>query len=280
MAIYCDFARPTSSATDDTLGTSVNLTLNGKARKVFLVGATGGDQTLTAAEGSERHIVFSGDVGISPLPTIPLGSIVGSGLATTDGYNADVSWFPVDWSMGPNAVLTINDTGIGGTAADLMTVFVMYSDGEIPSFPNYYCAARGLRAVPKYYITGAFTTIAASTTETALTAITVPGGARQLVGMAASAVTDGVKVTAEEFFATVRWTATGMGGQFEPAQRWPIIGNYSASQGTPISSASADKLVYSPVSYTAQPNSTLTGNLTFQTAVSNNSRAYAHAVFT
>jgi hypothetical protein len=79
-------------------------------------------------------------------------------------------------------------------------------------------------------------------------------------------------VTAEEFFGTARYTATGAGAgvQFEPAQKWPFFGQQQAPVGTDIQEESFNPTQFwHPLSFRASVNSTIQSLITLRTAITN-----------
>ena len=83
-------------------------------------------------------------------------------------------------------------------------------------------------------------------------------------------VTNGVRVTAEEFLGTCRYSATGAGSQqFEPAQRWPFFGQQDSPIGTDIQDESFSPSAWHPISFRAAANSTIQSLVTLRTAVTN-----------
>ncbi len=281
--LYSDRVQLTGNTADDTDGAAIDLTLNGQASRILYVWGQIADATRTAAEGRQSSIFLTGDIGTggSPRPLVPIGTQRGSSLGgTIDEADAGVSFYPVDWETSPNAVISMGLRGIGGTVAQLAEAGLIYSDGEghPPAGP---WNGMGLRAAPKWMISTDDTAITASTTETALAAITVPGNASQCVGLAVGAALDGVLVTAEEVLATVRWSATGANvTQFEPAQRWPIPGvGQDAGLSTVIHGPSGGPVQFMPLMFPVTRNSTLTPQITFRTAVTNAYQFRGYAAF-
>ncbi len=281
--LYSDRVQLTGNTADDTDGAAVDLTLNGQAKRILYVWGALADATRTPAEGRQSSIFLTGDIGIggSPRPLVPIGTQRGSSLGgTVDEADANVSFYPVDWETSPNAVISMGLRGIGGTAAQLAEAGLVYSDGEghPPAGP---WNAMGLRAAPKWIISTDQTTITNSVVETALGVITVPGNASQCVGLGVGGALDGVLVTAEEVLPTVRWSATGANvTQFEPAQRWPIPGNYfDAGLSTVIHGPSGGPVQFMPTMFGVTRNSTLTPQVTFRTAVTNAYQFRGYAAF-
>lgn len=280
--LYSDRVQLTASTSDDTDGTAVDLTLNGEARRILYVWGQAVDATRTPAEGRQINAFLSGDFHPgSPRPLVPIGTMRGSSLGgTVDEADAAAQFYPVDWGTSGNGVISIGLRGIGGSAAQLAEVGLVYSDGEghppVGPWNN-----KGLRAAPKWVISTDDTAITNSTTETSLAAITVPGQARTCVGLGVAGALDGVLVTAEEVMASVRWTATGANiKQFEPAQRWPIPGvGQDAGLSTVIHGPSGGPMLFMPLLFSVVPNSTLTPLVTFRTAVTNAFQFRGYAAF-
>ncbi len=280
--LYSDRVQLTASTSDDTDGTAVDLTLNGQARRILYVWGQIADATRTPAEGRQMNVFLSGDFAPgSPRPLIPVGTMRGSSLGSTvDEADASVQFYPVDWETSPNGVISMGLRGLGGTAAQLAEVGLVYSDGEghppVGPWMN-----KGLRAAPKWIISTDDTAISSTVTETSLASITVPGQARTCVGLGIGAALDGVLVTAEEVLATVRWTATGAEvRQFEPAQRWPIPGvGQDAGLSTVIHGPSGGPVEFMPVMFPVTPTSVLTPLVTFRTAVTNAFQFRGYAAF-
>ncbi len=280
--LYSDRVQLTASTSDDTDGTAVDLTLNGQARRILYVWGQVADATRTPAEGRQMNVFLSGDFAPgSPRPLIPVGTMRGSSLGSTvDEADASVQFYPVDWETSANGVISMGLRGLGGTAAQLAEVGLVYSDGESHPAVGPWMN-KGLRAAPKWVISTDDTAITNSTTETALAAITVPGQARTCVGLGIGAALDGVLVTAEEVMATVRWTATGADVRhFEPAQRWPIPGvGQDAGLSTIIHGPSGGPVRFMPLMFGVTPASILTPLVTFRTAVTNAFQFRGYAAF-
>lgn len=146
--LYSDRVSITSSTSNDTDSATVDLTLNGKAKRILYVWSVVTDQTNTAAEGKIESVFATGDIdrGGSPRPLIPVTAGIGSGLGA-DRSNAFVpaTFHPVDWNTTPNGVITLGVRGLGGGAATLADIGLVYSDGEGHP-PQRMDAARSPRA--------------------------------------------------------------------------------------------------------------------------------------
>ncbi len=283
--LYSDRVQLTANAADDTDGVGVVLTLNGKAKRILYVWGEIADATRTPAEGRQSSLFLTGDIGPggSPRPLIPIGTQRGSSLGgTVDEAVANPTFYPVDWETSGNAEVTLGLRGIAGTAPQLAEAGLIYSDGEGHP-PAMIWHQHGLRGVPRWVISTDDTAITATTTETPLAAITVPGNATMCVGLAVAGARDGVLVTAEEVLTTARWTATGANvpnGQFDPSQIWPIPGNaFDAGLSTVIHGPSGGPVEFMPLKFGVSKNSTLTPLVTFRTAVTNAYRFRGYAAF-
>ena len=287
--LYCVQVAPTTSTTDDADGTSANVTLNGWAQKILYVGGYEVDATHTTAEGRHMSVITTGDVtwGGGPVSRIPLGttrhaafvggdSLAGSRLADT--------FYPVNWTTGPNAVVTANTRGIGGTVAEEADVFYLYSDGEShPSAMPIWGGGRGLRGIPSVYVRNDLTAITASTAATNGAAITVPSQHTTIVGIATVEIKDGTIVAADELNSRVRYTGTGLPARFEPHQIWPI-NNGAADAGLQgLANASVDHesvtVEFIPHLFQASPNSTITAEYTMRSAITAATEHYDYIAF-
>lgn len=289
--LYCTRAQPTNSATDDTDGTSANVTLNTKAKRILYVGAYETQVTFTAAEGQHRSVIITGDVTYGgTVSRIPMSPSRHSSLVGGDKHllaDLEKMFFPVkNWITGPNAVITANTRGVGGTNASEADVFIIYSDGEgHPPRAPIWGGASGLRDIPQYYIRSDLTAISNSTTETAGNAITRPVGASRVVGLGTIAVADGTAVAADESNTRVRFTANGIGTgvHFEPDQIWPVSGGaYGAGlQGLANASVDADPftLEWLPLTFPIDTGGTVTPNWTMRSAITNAVEHYIYGAF-
>lgn len=280
---YCDSINLTGSTTDDADATTTTLTLNSSARRILFVGALHVDGTHTAAEGRNTNIFVTGDQVPTPRSLIPAGTYRNASFVGGDGLSgghATSIFYPVNWKASGNGVLTIGERGIGGTAAELSSVFIWYSDGEgHPDLPYY---SHGLRAPPAFIISADDTAITGSTTETAMAAITVPPNAKQCVGLAVASAADGTIVAAEQTRNRVRWTAPAASGVvFEPAQVWPIDSHDAGLQGLANASVDTESFTveFIPLQFTVVSNGTITGNVTMADSVNGATQFRPYAAF-
>ncbi len=281
--LYSDRVAITGNTSNDTDSATADITLNGQAKRILYVWSVVTDQTATAAEGKIESVFATGDIdrGGSPRPLIPVTAGVGSFLGSVAPNDfVPATFHPVDWGTAPNGVITLGVRGLGGAVGSVLDIGLVYSDGEGHPPPSAWMG-RGLRAPPTWVLGTDLTAITNSTTETALASITVPGNARECVGLACMGVSDGVQVTAEEFNTRVRWTATGANvKQFEPAQIWPTSWNANAGLSTTIDRGVAPSPPeYMPLRFGVTKNSSLTARVTFRTAVTNAANFYSWAAF-
>lgn len=271
--LYSDFATPTVSTSADTAGTTANLTYNGLTgnRVLFMWGA-GGAQTATAAQGIKPYALLTGTGMPGIVANIPFGHWRSAYLAgaSVGSVSGDPTVFPLEAPAPANGVVTIDVRNAASTAAPLVQVGFCYGNEVLPGDWGITQDPWNLRAIPKTCITATPTSVT-STTELGIGTVTIPADYLNVVGVTTMGVTNGVRVTAEEFFGTARYTATGAGQgiQFEPAQRWPFFGQQDAPVGTDIQDESILPINWHPLSFKATAASTLQSLVTLRTAISN-----------
>ena len=270
--LYSDFAAPTVSTSADTASTTANITYNGYARKLLGFWGTNGAQTDTAAQGIKCYALVTGYGMPGVVANFPIGSWRSADLigASTGSRNSLPSFTPLDAPAAPAQVVTVDIRNAASSAAPKALLGALYSDGEsLPAEWAAFAEPWNLRAVPQTYMTAAPTSVTA-TTETSIGTVTFPADYNKVVGVSTYGVTNGVRVTAEEFIGTCRYTATGIGGSFEPAQKWPFFGQQDAPAGTDIQDESFIPMSWwHPLQFTAAGASTLQSLITLQTAVTN-----------
>ena len=270
--LYSDFAQPTVSTTADTAGTTANITYNGRASRTLFVWGAGGSATLTAAQAVKMYALFTGDAIPSPVPNIPIGQWRGAGLAPQGANDANPTALPVAWDAPAIGTVTIDVRNAASSTAPLVQVGLIYSDGEQP-FQDWELGNGdpwNLRSVPKLYITATPTSVT-TTTELSIGTLTVPPNFTDCVGLTTFGESNGVKVTAEEFFGTCRYTNTGATvQQFDPAQKWPFFGQVAAGLGAIIDSpGQALPTLWHPLSFGNTQNASIQSLVTLRTAVTN-----------
>ena len=282
---YCTRVAPTTSTTDDADGTSANVTLNTKAKRILYIGGYEVDVTHTAAEGRHMSAIITGDAEYGgTVSRIPLGSSRHASFVGGDSLSGHIdAFFPVDWASGPNAILTANTRGIGGTAAEEADIFILYSSGEA-HFPMPIWGGHGLTTVPRWYIRSDLTAITNSTTETGGNAVTKPVKASGCVGFAGVAIIDGTVVAADEMNTRMRLTANGaLVEQFEPDQVWPVNGGSRDAGLQGLANASVDgdafDVNFFPVQFKVGVGGTITPNWNMRSAVTNAVEHYFYAAF-
>jgi hypothetical protein len=270
--IYSDFCAPTVSTSADTAGTTANVTYNGvSGNHVLFIWGAGGAQTATAAQGIKFYTVITGTGVPGIVPNIPFGHWRSAYLAgaSVGSVSADATVFPVDWNAPANGVVTFDVRNAASSTAPLAQVGICYGNESLPTDWALSQDPWNLRAVPKTCITATPTDIH-TTTETSIGTVTIPSDYPTVVGLATNGVTNGVRVTAEEFLGTCRYTATGAGNvQFEPAQKWPFFGQQDAPVGTDIQDESFLPINWHPLTFKAAANSTVQSLVTLRTAITN-----------
>lgn len=273
MVLFSDFAQPTVSTSADTAGTTANLTYNGVGGHVYFLWGVMAAQTATAAQGIKPYALVTGTGIPGIVPNIPIGRWRSGYLAgaSVGSVSADPSFvFPVDWNAPANGVVTFDVRNAASSTAPLAQVGLLYGSQNFQLWEIANGDPWNLRGVPKTCITATPTSVT-STTEAGIGTLTIPADYLNVLGLGTYGVTNGVRVTAEEFLGTARYTATGAGSQqFEPAQRWPFFGQQDAPVGTDIQDESfAPTGFFHPLSFTASANSTVQSLVTLRTAVTN-----------
>ena len=270
--LYSDFAQPTVSTTADTAGTTANITYNGIGGRVYFIWGAGGIQVDTAAQGFKGYALLTGTGMPGVVANIPLFHWKSADLATASvgSVSGDAVVFPLDAPAPANGVVTVDVRNAASTTAPLVQVGIVYGNDNLPMDWALTQDPWNLRAVPKTCITATPTSIA-TTTETGIGTLTIPADFPTIVGLQTAGVTNGVRVTAEEFFGTCRYSATGAGKdvQFEPAQKWPFFGQQMAPVGTDIQEESFIPINWHPLTFKASVNSTIQSLVTLRTAITN-----------
>lgn len=187
-------------------GTAVTLTLNSKARKIHAIINVGSDPTYTTAEGG-ASVIRLNSTSIQGLANRDFlsGPVTTSGPATnSSGQGMIQDIIPLDLDVSGNEDIDVSaypTTTL--TTARLHEVGILYSDGSVPSdwlmkFPNPL-PMKGADEVNASQLT---------TTETGLTAITVPSWAKALVAVRPIVHKTGAITAAEEVQGFFRLTST------------------------------------------------------------------------
>ena len=184
MVTYIDEATLTGGVTKDTFGTASTFYLNSKARRVIALLTSGCDTTITTAEGGSTQLqVNSSSLGLAD-QRFQVGPY-NEGSATATNIANQVSGqetIPVDWPCGGGEAIAVAaaPTCTKTVGVSLMTG-IMYCDVLPPTdwrsqFPL---------PVP---VKGGFVVDAsqATTTRTALTAVSIPTWAQEFVGVKAT----------------------------------------------------------------------------------------------
>ena len=269
--LFSDMAAPTVSTSADTAGTTANLTYNGVGGRAYFVWGTCAAQTATAAQGIKPYALFTGTGIPGIVPNIPIGRWRSAYLAgaSAGSVSADATAQAVNWNAPANGVVTIDVRNAASSTAPLAQVGIIYGSGSFSDWEYATGDPWNFRAVPTTYITATPTSVT-TTAELGVGTLTIPADYPNVLGLSTMAVTNGVRVTAEEFLGTCRYTATGAGAQqFEPRQIWPFFGQQDAPVGTDIQDESFQPNNYHPVSFRASVNSTVQSLVTLRTAVTN-----------
>ena len=279
--LYSDFTAPTLSTSADTaVATLGTITYNGYAKRLLGFWGQSGGAVATAAQGIKPYALITGYGMPGVVPTFPIGRWRSAYLATASvgSVSSDASFLPIDAPADKGQSISIDIRNAASSTAPKAVVGVIYSDGE--SLPKEWALLGdpwNLREIPKTYIMAGPTSITAAA-ETSVGTITVPTQYPNIVGLQISGVTNGVRVTAEEFIGTCRYTATGVVGQFEPMQKWPFFGQQDAPVGTDIQDESFEPgKTWHPHAFKAEASSTIQGLVTLQTAISNASSFQMYA---
>jgi len=270
MTIYCDNASLTSGTTVDTFGTGVNIILNASAKKIIGVITVSYDSVFTAAEGSATRLRLNSS-GVPKLAAIDqlIGCLETSGPATnSSGQSCTQQTTPLDFDTVGGETITIDaapTTTI--TTGRRIQVGLLYrnsdssKDVEDQIGNDNIADAKGFTSVDASQLT---------TTATALTAITIPGWAREIIGCKAVVHKSGAITTGES-----------VGGFFGLTSTIPDIGvqNYptnglGATLGTPVGTGMYDnKIPWLPMSIkTPGKDATVTPTINLRSAVTTANR--------
>lgn len=182
MVTYVDEVTLTGGTTKDNFGTAVTLNLNSKARWLIGLITSGGDTTITTAEGGATQLqVNSSSLGIAN-QTFLVGGYISSGPATnSSGQGGVAEILPFSWQCGGNEALAYSAAPTATkTAGQSVMVGTIYCDMLPPA--DWQGQFPLIVAVKGGFVVDATQT---TTTRTALNAITIPTWARELVGIKA-----------------------------------------------------------------------------------------------
>ena len=268
MTVYCDVVNVSTGTAVNTFGASATVTLNSKAKRVIGIVSSGADATFTAEEGAASVLrIASDDLGFGN-QDFPIPPYTTSGPATNgSGQGAKQNILPLDWEAKGNERVVV-DVGLTGTitVARLHAVGVIYTD-EMP-LPNDW----KMRFPGIVNVKGGASVNASqlTTTETALTAITVPGWAKEIIAAKAAVLKTGAITAAEEVLAVFRLNSTipDLG-----IQEFPSNG-IGATLGTPVGTGiSFDDIPWIPMYVPMRgKNETVTPQVNLRTAVTTANR--------
>lgn len=230
MTIFCDVAEILSGTTVDTFGTAGTIVVNSKAKRLIGIISQAIDTIFTTAEGSTVRLRIN-STGVPKLTNLDfqIPALETSGPATnSSGQSALQDVTPIDFPLVGNETISFDaapTTTI--TTARQVEVGLLYSDGNVPA--DIYAAIGNDCPVP---IGGSATVDASQLTvvPTALSAITVPGWAREIIACRACVYKTGAITTGEweQGFFSLTGTIADMG-----VQKYPLNG-LGSTLGTPV----------------------------------------------
>jgi hypothetical protein len=282
--LYSDFCAPTVSTSADTAAATATIKFNGVGGKVLGIWGAGGAQTLTAAQAIKFYAQFTGDGVPSPVPNIPFGMWTSAGLAPQGASSGDATFFPVNWPAIKLGTVTIGVLNAASSTAPLVQVGLIYGTDSLPAIQAITQDPWNIRDIPQLVVTATPTSVT-TTAELGVGTITVPPNYTNCVGLTTLGTKNGVVVTAEEFFGTARYTATGAtSGQFEPAQNWPFFGQMQAGLGAIIGAPTSMPpgglpTNWHPLAFGNAQNATLQSLVTLRTAITNASSFQVFGAF-
>mgnify|MGYP001564247623 CR=1 FL=1 len=267
--LYSDNASISAGTTADSFGTAVTVSLGDQARRLVGLIISGADPTYTTAEGGAARVRLNSDSipGLANQDWIS-GPVTTSGPATnSSGQSCVQDVIPLDYDVKGNEDIDISIAPTTTlTTARLYEVAVQYTDGQVPAdiiaaIGKGPIASKGSRTVDASQTT---------TTETALTAITVPSWAKEVVGCRAVAHKTGAITGGEEVGGFFRLTSTiaGIGVQEYPTN---FLG---ATLGTPVGTGmNESQIPWLPMHIkTPGTNQTITPSINLRTAVTTANR--------
>lgn len=269
--LYSNNASISSGTTVDSFGTAVTVTLGDQARKLVGLIVAGADPTFTTAEGGAVRVRMN-STSIPGLANQDFlsGPVTTSGPATnSSGQSGVQDTIPLDYTVGGNEDIDLDiATTTTLTTARLYEVAVLYMDEKgVPADiqatigTGRIVGAKGARTVDASQL---------STTETALTAITVPSWAKEVIGCRAVVHKTGAITAGEEVGGFFRLTSTiaGIGDQEYPTN---FVG---ATLGTPVGTGqSYDYIPWLPMHIkTTGTNQTITPSINLRTAITTANR--------
>lgn len=267
MTTFSDAVTTTSGTTAGAFGTTQNLTVAKVDSRIQFVGLTiaGCDTVITTAEGSQVIVAVNSPSLQLADQRFGTGPYITSGPATnSSGQAMNQEITPINWIAGGNEIIGFSTAvSATNTTGKLNNICAMYSDTNLPpsDWRADYPAAAPSRGG---YVSSA---IQATTTRTALTAITVPTWVQEFVAYKASLLKTGAVVTAQSVLglfdltssipniAPMKFTSNGEG----------------ATLGTPVGTGYYhEELRALPVWFQNLGGSqTITPNITLNNAVTN-----------
>jgi len=226
--LYSDEVTLTSGTTADAFGTAGTITLGNQARRLIAIVHSACETVYITAEGGSSILqVISKSLGMADT-RFGVGPYIASGPATNAEGNADQpEVIPLDIPCTGGEVVSFATAPISTVSnARSHMVQLLYSDNL---FPPKDWLSRFSDVVPTRdgYETDAQQL---TTTRTALTAITVPSWAREIVGVKVAVIKTGAISAAQ--YDQVVVELTGTIPNMTP-QKW-ISNSIGATLGTPV----------------------------------------------
>lgn len=236
--LYSDEVTITGGTSVDTFGTAGSITLGNQARRILGIITSACDTVYTAAQGaSEQLQVVSSSLSIADT-RFKVGPFATSGPATNSSGQGNIpEVIPLDIPCAGGEVLnfkTAPSTAV--TTGRSRMVQLLYTDANpappadwLARFPNCVPARDG------------FTVDAAqlTTTRTALSNITVPSWAKEIIGIKVTDIKTGAITAAQ--YEQIYVEITGTIPNITP-NKW-ISNSLGATLGTPVGTGAYDSLM-------------------------------------
>lgn len=233
--LYSDEVNITGGTTADTFGTAGTITLGNQARRILGIVTSAAETVYTTAEGSAEQLkLVSTSLSIADTRFM-VGPYVTSGPATNASGRGNVpEVIPLDIPCAGGEVLSLSSAPQQTvTTGRSRMVQVLYTDSN-PNPPNDWLA-RFPNTVPAR---DGFTVDAqqTSTTRTALTAITIPSWAKEIIGIKVWTAKTGAITTGEweQCFVEITGTVPNI-----TPNKW-ISNSIGATLGTPVGTGEYD----------------------------------------
>lgn len=287
MPIYSDVvAAAAVGATADTFDAVGTINLRSDAKRLFGFWVEAALATSTAAEAVHGQVrINSGDLGIGTqvYPAPPYGG--GAPATNIDFRQHIVEFLPMNVPVNGRDKIDVEFStqlpdGTGACSVVVGAVYEAYTEEKfalkgdlqreiLARFPEMSPIGRGC----KTEATAAVTTVA----ETAITALEIPGWAREIVGFKQYMVPD-LMTAGEEIVGYVVYRSSMP--NFEP-QKWPFGVAFSAPLGTPVGKGAVAPWIPAMAAYfpTTGKTETITGYSVLNVAITTGNPVSAAAFF-